>query len=334
VIEDFLNTTEGPLLWIVFILFALGILSRFVFFICKISESRRTAKRNPGISHILIIIARAVFPFHNAFIKKPFYATLRYIFHLSLVVVPIWLAGHISLWEESRFEWAWTPIPDNWADGMTLLLLGICACFFVRRIVFKEIRQNSSISDYVLIILAALPFLTGYFLTHGSLETIPFFETYMWHFHVLSGEAMLLTIVFLFYRTRLNPEKCVGCAACESNCPTETLESADKERQRIFTYSHYQCICCGSCVCVCPEDAAEIRHEIGVGNFFQVFSKKDIGKIDLATCEQCGVSFAPTPQITKLEGDLRDNDVEMALLNCCNRCKKLSTQKSYLFPTT
>jgi len=45
-------------------------------------------------------------------LKKPIYAVVRYIFHICLIAVPVWLSGHIALWEESRFELNWRALPD------------------------------------------------------------------------------------------------------------------------------------------------------------------------------------------------------------------------------
>jgi len=118
--------------------------------------------------------------------------------------------------------------------------------------------------------------------------------------HMLSGEAMMLMGLFLFYGARLNAQKCIGCASCVQNCPTETLESNDKMGLRIFNYAHFQCICCGSCVNVCPEDAAELRHEINVKRFSQVFTKREIRTVRLETCRHCGDFFSPEPQIGKI----------------------------------
>jgi len=64
-------------------------------------------------------------------LKKPIYAVVRYIFHICLIAVPVWLAGHIALWEESRFELNWRALPDAWADWMTLLLLGLAIYFLI-----------------------------------------------------------------------------------------------------------------------------------------------------------------------------------------------------------
>lgn len=316
-------------MYIVAIFFVAGILYRGILFVVNVLRNGPFSRHNVwqrfgSLFGILV-------PFHRAILTKPFYTILRYSFHVSLFVVPIWFSGHVYLWEESRFEWYWTPLPDEWADRMTLFVLITCVFFIGRHIISKKERPNTKFSDFVLIIITGLPFLTGYFLTHGNLDSIPFFETYLWYFHVISGEIMLAMIVFLFCTTRLRKDTCVGCAACVENCPTETLEFYDKDALRSFRYSHYQCICCGSCVNVCPENSATLNHAISMQHFFRMLSKDVIRNVDLATCEQCGVSMAPTPQIARLEGILSAQDVEMALLNCCERCKKNMMRKSNLF---
>jgi Pyruvate/2-oxoacid:ferredoxin oxidoreductase delta subunit len=156
----------------------------------------------------------------------------------------------------------------------------------------------------------------------------------MWYFHVLSAEAMLLMIVFLFLRTRLTADRCIGCAACEINCPTATLETKDSQHQRVFTYSHYQCICCGTCVGVCPESAAELRHEVNLAHIFRIFGKRPIRTVELAICDSCGMPIGPLPQMQKLQEVVSAGDAEVETLNCCNRCKKTTAQKSHLFPDT
>jgi ferredoxin/nitrate reductase gamma subunit len=314
---DFGSFVEGPLLWIVFLIVVSGVIARLVFFFFAIIKSRKD--RDLRWWYSLAAFGRSFVPFHNAVVKRPFYAILRYIFHVCLIVVPVWLSGHIALWEESRFEWAWTALPDPWADWMTLLLLALATYFLIRRIIVKDIRSTSSTSDYLLIIITALPFMTGYFLTHGSLESIAFLSNNMWTIHILSGEAMILMVVFLFCRTRLNTQKCTGCAACELQCPTGTLESTDEGNLRIFTYSHYQCICCGACVNTCPEDAAELRHEISLKRFFQIAPKQEIRSVELTACERCGALFAPEPQLDKI-GQTFTHEY----LRFCPRCRMLN----------
>lgn len=312
---DFYSFVEGPLLWIAFLVFLAALSVRLFFFSCSIIRSSRDKDKRQV--YTIATFGRFFLPFHKAVVKKPIYATLRYIFHLCMLVVPIWYSGHIVLWSESRFEWEWVELPDAWADWMTLVLLGLAVYFLIRRIIISEIRLNSSKSDYILIIITALPFMTGYFLTHGTLDSVSFLGDNMGVIHMLSGEAMILMAVFLFCRTRLNIKKCVGCAACELSCPTGTLESNDNGKHRIFTYSHYQCICCGACVNTCPEDAAELRHEISAKRLVQVLLKQEIRSIELQACERCGALFAPEPQMEKI-GLTFAHDYT----NFCPNCRK------------
>ena len=310
------------------VFFLSGIIIRSLFFVFNILRPRVPGAR--GRTHPLVTLVGVFVPFHRSILKKPLYTAIRYLFHACLFILPIWFSGHVYLWEESRFEWYWTPLPDEWADRMTLFVLITCAFFIGRHIISKEQRLNAKVSDFLLILITALPFLTGYFLTHGTLNSIPFFDTYLWYFHVISAEIMLVTIVFLFCRTRLIKETCVGCAACVENCPTSTLDFSDKDALRVFRYSHYQCICCGSCVNVCPENAATLSHEISIKHLLRMHSKDVIRDVELARCDRCGVTIAPEPQKAKLEGMLAASDAEMTALNCCDRCKKMFGRNSVL----
>jgi Pyruvate/2-oxoacid:ferredoxin oxidoreductase delta subunit len=257
--------------------------------------------------------------------KRPGYALLRYVFHLCLFAVPIWLGGHIVLWSESRFEWDWKSLPDSWADWMTLFVIAAAIFFLIRRAAAREHRTQSSALDYLVIVLAALPFLTGYFLTHGTVDSIAFFKSHMRTLHVVSGEVMMLMAALLFVRTRLNPEKCTGCASCELSCPTGTIQTRDQETTRVFTYSHYQCICCGSCVNTCPEGAAGLRHEMSLRRFFQIIPREIIRKADLKSCTKCGTLFVPEPLFAKIGKTFTDDYLQL-----CPNCRKVDVADVFL----
>jgi len=146
--------------------------------------------------YVFATFGRWMLPLNKDVAKNPVFTILAYIFHVCLIVVPIWLSGHITLWEESRFEWSWTSMPDGLADWMTLIFLAIALFFLLRRIISADIRLISTFSDYFLLIVTALPFLTGYFLTHGTLDDIAFLSDNMQVIHMLSGELMLILIPF------------------------------------------------------------------------------------------------------------------------------------------
>lgn len=306
---------EGPLLWMVFLIFITGTVARFTLSCAAIIAGARG--RESGWRHALLVLVRSVVPFHSSFRRKPLYTAVRYLFHACLFVVPVFLFGHFVLWEESRFEWVSTTLPDVWADRMTILVLCLCGYFFARRMVVPEFRRKSPLSAFLPNMIVIPPFLTGYFLAHGSLSSVPFLAKNMWTLHVLSGEVMLLSAVFLFLRTQLSIEKCMGCTACELKCPTGTLTSRDEGNRRTFSYSQYQCISCGSCVSTCPEGAAGLRHEISVSRFFQIASRHEIHSVEMKTCERCGAVVATEPQLGKIVETVTEDYARF-----CPRCRR------------
>lgn len=312
---DFGSFVEGPLLWIVFLIFIAGIAVRMVLFIyATAGNGTREDERHESA---IVSIGRLFLPFHKAFSKRPVYATLRYLFHACLIIVPIWFSGHIVLWEESRFEWGWAALSDAWADGMTLLLLALAAFFLIRRFLIRSIRISSALSEWLIIILVVLPFASGFVLTHVDFEAGTFPAENLGTIHVLTAEVMLVMIVFLFCRTRIDEQKCVGCSACEISCPTDALDAQEQGDQRIFMYMPYRCVSCGECIRTCPEEAVELRHGIDPKGLFQPFSGRIMRTVDMRKCDKCGTPYAPTPQVEKI-GDLIHDDH----VNLCQQCKE------------
>jgi nitrate reductase gamma subunit len=193
---DFFLFVEGPLLWIAFSTFFIGSILRAALFLSVSRKRDKIIYQYFSWKYVLATFSRWVLPLNKDVVKNPIFTILGYIFHICLIVVPIWFSGHISLWEESRFEWFWTPIPDGLADWMTLIFLAIALFFLLRRIISADIRLLSTFSDYLLIVVVALPFITGYFLTHGTVDNIGFLGENIQLIHMLSGELMLILIPF------------------------------------------------------------------------------------------------------------------------------------------
>ena len=193
---DFSLFAEGPLLWIAFLIFIIGTLIRMAQFILVARTKDKPFYNYFSLKYIFSTLARWLLPLNVDVKKNPVFIMCVYLFHICLIVVPIWLAGHVSLWEESRFGWSWSSLPDKWADWMTLLLFAISIYFILRRALSPDLRIITTFTDYLLIVVTALPFLTGYCLTHGTLDSIKFLGDNMRLLHVLSAELMLILIPF------------------------------------------------------------------------------------------------------------------------------------------
>ena len=191
---DFYSFVEGPLLWIAFITFVIGSLVRVALFLVISRKTDKIIYQHFSWKYVLLTLGRWLLPINKAVAKSPIFSGLGYVFHICLIALPIWYSGHISLWEESRFEWSWASMPDGLADWMTLIFLAIAIFFLLRRIFSANIRLISTFSDYLLLIVTALPFLTGFFLTHGTVDSVGFLGDNITLIHMLTGELMLILI--------------------------------------------------------------------------------------------------------------------------------------------
>jgi nitrate reductase gamma subunit len=193
---DFYSFVAGPLLWIAFLTFIIGTLIRVALLIAESRQKDKIVFQHLRWKWVFATFGRWLLPANPTVAKNPIYFPLVYIFHICLLAVPIWYSGHIVLWEESRLGWSWTPMPEGLADWMTLVFLAIAIFLLLRRIFSSDIRTISTFADYFVLIVTALPFATGYFLTHGTLDWIGFLGNNMTVIHMLAGEAMLILIPF------------------------------------------------------------------------------------------------------------------------------------------
>jgi nitrate reductase gamma subunit len=112
------------------------------------------------------------------------------VFHVCLILAPIFLLGHNILLDQS---WGVSlgNLPESFTDGLTIAVL-ICAAFFLmRRLFLARVRAITSLYDYVVLLVAVAPFLTGFLAYH---------QWFDYHIimilHILAGELMLITIPF------------------------------------------------------------------------------------------------------------------------------------------
>jgi nitrate reductase gamma subunit len=135
--------------------------------------------------------------------RQPFFTLTYFVFHVSLFVVPIFLLAHNMLLQEAFGIGLWS-MPEGWSDALTIVLLVSVVVLAARRILRPEVRILTSAGDYVLLILTALPFVTGLLAYH---QWTDYRATMI--LHVLTSEVLLVVIPFtklshilLFFVTR------------------------------------------------------------------------------------------------------------------------------------
>ena len=194
----------GPALWVTFIIFFGGLIARIAFLIRLSRKKDRVIYNHASFSWGIKSILYWMLPWGSASMRQqPVFSFIVFVFHITLLAVPLFLNAHNVLWDEAFGISLWS-LPDGWADAMSVILLGSILFLVIRRILRSEVRILTSAWDYVLLGLTALPFLTGFLAYHqiGRYEILLIV-------HILTAEILLILIPFtklghmiLFFFTR------------------------------------------------------------------------------------------------------------------------------------
>ena len=185
------NFVSGPLVWLAFIIFIGGCLYRLITLIVLVHKKEKFIYSYMSWKYSLRSILRWSTPFATENMRRhPAMTIVAYVFHICLILTPIFLLAHVTLVDES-WNLSWWTLPDTLAAIMTLMVIAACVFFLVRRLVNPEVQYVTSASDYILLVIVAAPFITGvlvYFQWFG-------YQTLL-ILHILSGEVMLVAIPF------------------------------------------------------------------------------------------------------------------------------------------
>ncbi len=125
--------------------------------------------------------------------NRRLYSVLSAAFHVGLILVPIFLLGHIRLWRRG-LGIGWPALPMSVADVLTLLTVITGLLLLVGRAWFIASRQMSRPQDWLLPPLIALEFLSGYLLAHPGSNPIGLRSLTL--IHVGVGDLLLLVTPF------------------------------------------------------------------------------------------------------------------------------------------
>ena len=110
---------------------------------------------------------------------------------VAILIAPLFLAGHIAMWARGT-GMAWPALPNLVIDVLTIIAVITAVALVVQRIAVRSTRELSRPGDYVLPVVIAVPFATGFLATHPTLNPFPF-ET-MLFVHVMSGNLVLVLL--------------------------------------------------------------------------------------------------------------------------------------------
>lgn len=183
----------GPLAWFAFTVFFIGLIWRFIWYAkgldWKMDRVAYSEHLGFGIKGALRSIVRWLIPFGtHSWRFYPGFTILVFVFHLGLIITPIFLLGHNLLLQE-RWGFSLPTLPEVLADVMTVWMLVAALLILLRRIALPEVRILTKPYDLLLWLIAVAPFITG-FLAYHQLGNYKFWLI----LHILCGEIMLIAI--------------------------------------------------------------------------------------------------------------------------------------------
>jgi nitrate reductase gamma subunit len=189
--HEIYNFVSGPLAWLAFILFFGGCLYRLVRLFMLVKEKEPFIFTYMSWKYSLRSIFHWIIPFGTVnWRRHPILTVVTFVFHIGLVIAPIFLLAHVILLDEA-LNLSWWALPDAWADVLTVVVIIGCVFFLVRRLTQPEVKFVTSASDFVILTIVAAPFITGFIAYHQWID-----YPVMMVLHVVAGEVLLVAIPF------------------------------------------------------------------------------------------------------------------------------------------
>ncbi|MDP4858564.1 MAG: respiratory nitrate reductase subunit gamma [Desulfobacterales bacterium] len=189
--REIYNFVSGPLAWLAFILFFGGCLYRLVRLFMLVKEKEPFIFTYMSWKYSLRSIFHWIIPFGTVnWRRHPVLTVVTFVFHIGLVIAPIFLLAHVILLDEA-LNISWWALPDAWADVLAVAVIIGCVFFLVRRLTQPEVKFVTSASDFVILAIVAAPFITGFIAYHQWID-----YPVMMVLHVVAGEVLLVAIPF------------------------------------------------------------------------------------------------------------------------------------------
>jgi nitrate reductase gamma subunit len=194
--EQWLEWARGPVFRACFAIMLLGLLRvvalNTVSVVSLIRKSRRNS-RTVSWKPVLGATLKWIFPFKKALEVRAVFSITSMLFHVCIIVTPIFLGAHIMLWDRG-LGISWPEIGNSVADYLTLIGIATGIALFVDRLGVRASRALSRPQDFLLPVLLVVPLVTGYLAMHPG--TNPFGYNGTMFVHVMSGNLIFLLIPF------------------------------------------------------------------------------------------------------------------------------------------
>lgn len=189
-----LDFAEGPLFRFAFAVMVLGLARLVIIAVRDIARMRaRTPDQSTDVGAMILAGLKWMSPMRWLFENRAFYTAASFLFHIGLIVVPLFFLPHVTLWQEGT-GLAWPSLTSALADALTVLTIVSGVVLVILRAADKGSRSMSQAQDWLLTPLCILVFVAGWLAAHPASN--PFAYNPVRLVHVLAANLLLLLMPF------------------------------------------------------------------------------------------------------------------------------------------
>ncbi|MBM3792042.1 MAG: hypothetical protein FJW35_17065 [Acidobacteria bacterium] len=192
--DALLQFARGPLLVFAFVIFFLGVARLAVLAVLEMSLAYR--KAGDQALPLGVLLRRSlswIVPLRAMRGTRIPYTISSLVFHVGILVVPLFLGGHVAMIRQG-IGLSWPTLSPFVADLLTLAAIAALLSLLALRLVNRASRSLSGFQDWFLLLLCLVPLVTGYLVAHPGSNVFAFEVTYL--IHLLSSELLLMLIPF------------------------------------------------------------------------------------------------------------------------------------------
>ena len=191
-VQSLLEFARGPLFVATLAFMVLGLVRRFLSHLWQFRASlRRLTHRNIDVGTNVRESLLWLVPMRHLYRNRPIVSMTSFLFHLGVVIVPIFLVGHVDRWRIGLGV-AWPSIAPLFADVLTLITVvgGLVLLGF--RALDGAGRALSRAGDYLLLVAVLVPFASGFAAMHPAWNPASYNATML--VHVLASELLFVLL--------------------------------------------------------------------------------------------------------------------------------------------
>ncbi|MCP4901860.1 MAG: hypothetical protein GY906_33260 [bacterium] len=189
--DAWIEVARGPLFRISLTICMLGLGYRFAVTVGQIIGAwRRAGDRRVPVADVAAATLKWLVPVRLLRIR-PLTSVASFAFHLGILIVPLFLAGHVVLLS-GVLPGFWPTLPASIADGLTIAAVTALAVLLGARVTVAASRSLTRLHDALILLLLLAMVVFGFVAAHPTVSPFPARTILL--LHVLLGNLVLVVI--------------------------------------------------------------------------------------------------------------------------------------------